>query len=78
MFVCLFVCLFVFGATAPPQWAMASSFTPQSVGLLWTSDQLIAETSTLQHTTLAIDKHQCPRRDSNPRFQQASGRRPTS
>jgi len=50
-----FVCLFVFGATAP-QWAMTSSFTrffyitrnnaPQSVGLLWTSDQLVAETST--------------------------------
>jgi hypothetical protein len=35
-----------------PQWARASSFTrflidaPQSVGLLWTSDQLVAETST--------------------------------
>ena len=41
--------------------AMASSFlgfliinndTPQSVGLLWTSDQLVTETSTWQHTTL--------------------------
>ena len=41
--------------------AMASSFlrffeithsdTPQSVGLLWTSDQLVAETSTWQHNT---------------------------
>ena len=40
-----------------PQWA--SSFTsfidyhndaPKSVGLLWTSDQLVAETSTWQHT----------------------------
>ena len=38
-----------------PQWAMASSFlrflfthndAPQSVGLLWTSDQLDTETST--------------------------------
>ena len=37
-----------------PQWAMTSSFTrfldhtqdaPQFVGLLWTSDQLVAETS---------------------------------
>jgi len=45
--------LFVFVATAP-QWSRASSFTsfldhndaPQSVGLLWTSDQLVAETST--------------------------------
>jgi hypothetical protein len=27
------------------------------IGLVWTCDQLIAETSTLQHTTLRIDKH---------------------
>jgi hypothetical protein len=44
---------------------------PQSVGLLWTSDQLIAETST--HTT---DKHPCPQWDSKPQSQQVSGRRP--
>ena len=31
--------------------------TPQSVGLLWTSDQLVADTSTWQHTTLRIDIH---------------------
>ena len=31
--------------------------TPQSVGLLWTSDQLVAETSTRQHTTLTTDRH---------------------
>jgi hypothetical protein len=31
---------------------------PQSVGLLWTSDQLVAETSTWPHTT---DKHPCTR-----------------
>ena len=46
---------FVFGAAGPPQWARVSSFTrcldhtndaPQSVGLLWMSDQLVAETST--------------------------------
>ena len=30
---------------------------PQSTGLLWTSDQLVAETSTWQHTTLKTDKH---------------------
>jgi len=45
----------LFDATAP-HWARASSFTkflyhthndaPQSVGLLWMSDQLVAETST--------------------------------
>ena len=38
---------------------------PQSVGLLWTSDQLVAENSTLQHTTLITDKYPCPRWDSN-------------
>jgi len=45
-----------------PQWGRASSFTrfldqthndlPQSVARLWTSDQLVAETFTWQHTTL--------------------------
>ena len=30
-----------------------------------------------QHTTLTTDKHPCPQWDSNPRSQQASGRRPT-
>jgi hypothetical protein len=34
--------------------------TPQSVGLLWTRDQLVAETSTWQHTTLTRDRHPCP------------------
>jgi hypothetical protein len=32
---------------------------PQSVGLLWTSDQSVTETSTWQHTTLN-DRHPCP------------------
>ena len=50
---------------------------PQSVGLLWTSYQIVAETSTWQHTTLKRNRHPCPRRDSNPQYQQASGRRPT-
>ena len=31
------------------------SDTPQSVGLLWTSDQPVAQTSTRQHTTLTTD-----------------------
>ena len=79
--------IFFFLWRCDPTWVMASSFlrflehthndAPQSVGLLWTSDQLVAETSTLQHTTLTTDKHPCPRWDSNPRSQQASGRRPT-
>ena len=51
------------------------SVTPHSVGLLWTSDQPDAETSTLQSITLTGDRHPCPRRDSNPQSQQASGLR---
>jgi hypothetical protein len=39
------------------------SDTPHSVGLLWTSEQPVAETSTWQHTTLTRDRHPCPRRD---------------
>jgi len=68
-----------------PTWIMAFSFLrfldhtrrriTESVGPLWTSDQLIAETSTWQHTT---DKHPCPWWDSKPQSQQASGRRPTT
>ena len=52
-----------------------SHTTTQSVGLLWMSAQQVAETSTWQHTTLTTDKHPCPHWDSNPRSQQASGRR---
>jgi len=48
---------------------------PQSVGLLWTSDQFVAKTATWQHITNATDRHPCPRRDLNPQSQQASGRR---
>jgi hypothetical protein len=51
--------------------------TPQSVGLLWTSDQSVAETSTWQHTNTYKRKSSMPRWDSNPRFQQALGQRPT-
>ena len=36
------------------------SDTPQSTGLLWRSDQPVAETSTWQHTTLTTDRHPCP------------------
>jgi hypothetical protein len=50
--------------------------TSQSVGLLWTRDRPVAETSTWQHKHCTRDKHPCPRWDSNPRSQQALGRRP--
>ena len=53
------------------------SDTPHLVALLSKSDQLVAETSTSQHTTLTTDSYPCPRRDSNPQSQQESGRRPT-
>jgi hypothetical protein len=36
---------------------------PLSVGLIWTSDQLVAEISTCEYTT---QKHPCPRWDKNP------------
>ena len=48
---------------------------PQSVVLLWTSDQPLAKTYLTTYNT--IDRHPCPRWDSNPQSQQASGRRPT-
>ena len=81
----IYVSLFVFGATAPSGpgsphsrgFQITRNDAPQSVGLLWMSDQPIVETSTSQHTILTIDKHPCPRWDSNPQSQQESGRRPT-
>jgi hypothetical protein len=50
----------------PPRFVEASrsnSDTPHSVGLLWTREQLVAETSTWQHTTVTTDRHPCPRWD---------------
>jgi len=38
------------------------SDTPQSVGLLWTRERPVAQTSTRQHTTLTTDRHPCLRR----------------
>ena len=60
-----------------PSFLITNNNAPHSVGLFWTSDQFVAETSTWQHTTLTTDKHPCPRRDSNLPSQQASGRRTT-
>ena len=50
------------------------SDTKHSVGLLQTSDNPVAETSTLQHTSLTRYSR-APWRDSNPKHHQASGRR---
>ena len=56
--------------------SITHSDAPQSVGLLWTSGQLVAETSNWQHKTVTTDRHPWPRRDSNPQSRQASGLRP--
>ena len=55
--------------------SLSHSETPRSVGLLWTNDRPVVETSTWQHTTLSRDRYPCTRRDSNPQPQQANGRR---
>ena len=44
-------------------------YTSHSVGILWTSSQLVAEISTWQHTTLTSYRFLCPQRDSNPQPQ---------
>jgi hypothetical protein len=43
--------------TRPWVFLITHNDTPQSVGLLWTSDQLVAETSTWQHTTYTTNIH---------------------
>ena len=50
------------------------SNTPNSVGLLCTSDQPYAETSTWQHPILNR-RQTCPQRESNRQIQQAASRR---
>jgi len=54
----------------------AHSDTQHSEALLWTNDGPVAETSTLQQTTLTTDKHPCPGWDSYPQYRQLSGRKP--
>ena len=48
------------------------SITPHSVGLLRTSDQPDAETSTWQHIIFSRDRHPYHKRDLNPQSQQAA------
>jgi hypothetical protein len=73
------------GATAPNgpgpsiiEAARSHADKPQSVGVLWTSDQPDAENYSWQHTTFPSDTHPYLRRDSNPQSQKANGRRPMS
>jgi len=60
---------YVFGRESPPVgpgpphsrgFYITHNDAAHSVGLLRTSDQLVAETSTWQHTTITTDKHPCP------------------
>ena len=60
------ICVFVlFLARQPPvgqgllifEISITHNDAPHSVGLLWTSDRLLAEISTWQHTTLTTDIH---------------------
>jgi len=51
--------------------------TQRRTTLLWTTDRLVAETSTKQHTTLKRDKHPWRRWDKNLPSQQMSGHRTT-
>jgi hypothetical protein len=62
---------------SPYATSQSHSDTPHSVGLLWTSDQPSSENFTWQHLTLTTERHSCPGRDSDPQFQQLSGRKPT-
>jgi len=79
------LCFVVFGATVhsgpgPPHsriFNITHKDASQSVGLLWSRDQPVAETCTWQHATLTTDRHLKLRWDSNPQSQQASVRRPT-
>jgi len=84
--MCVCVCVFFFTMVQQPpvgqglltvEASRSHSDTLHLVGLLWTSDQPEAETSTCQHKTLTTDRHPCHRLVSNPQSQHASGRRPT-
>ena len=55
----------------------AHTHTPHSVGLSWTKDRPVAETSTRHRTTFTRERRAWPRRNSNPQSQNANGRRPT-
>jgi len=59
-FVCLFLARQSPRGPGPPLsrgFYITRNEDPQSVGLLWTSDQLVAETSTWEHTTLTTNIH---------------------
>jgi hypothetical protein len=57
--------------------SQSHSDTPQSAGLLWTSDQpdRLRNTPNWQHSNKTDFHSPIPSRDSNPQYQQSSGRR---
>jgi hypothetical protein len=59
MLLFVFVALRPNGGLWPPRsrGLLITHDAPQSAGLLWTSDQLVAETPTWQHTTLTTNIH---------------------
>ena len=59
------------------QSSRSHSHAPHSVGCLLRSGQSDAEITTWRHTRLTKDRRPSHGWDSNPRSQQASGRRPT-
>jgi hypothetical protein len=50
------------GLWPPRSWGFVITHNdaPRLVGILWTSDQLVAETSPWHHTTNTTEKHPCP------------------
>ena len=77
--------IYIFLWRCVPTRAMASFFlrfldhTQRRITVGRTSlDEWSARRRDLYMTTLNTDRHPCPRRDSNPQSQHASGRRPTS
>ena len=51
------------------------SDTSHSVGLIWTGERPVTETSTWRHSKLTTDKHTFPQRHSNQQYPNASGLR---
>jgi len=47
-----------------------------TIGLLWTNDQLVAVSTSHKTHTNTQNEEQCPQWDSNPRSKQSSGSRP--
>ena len=70
------VCLLTVGVEV--MLPLATLYDTHSVGLLWTNDQPVAETSTWQHTTKHTDIHVHAPAGFELQSQQASNRRPTS